>query len=665
MDIIARKLTQEEIQQAIQQAQRIAASASPTVQSGQFVFFAAFDGTNNDRDDLPESGTTQPTNVGQLAYQAESAMLSDANLFAKYYRGPGTDGTLFGSEALPWQVTQQVINTAAQAYNDFAAAASQWLQTNPGGSVTTMVTGFSRGGAPAALFSQMLYEKGLVDPNTGSVLIAPGQVGVSGALLFDPVLTGISGNMNFAPNATNITVVRAMDEFRSLFPAAEYNDPRINYVDFYGNHGDVGGFYDQGLGALSLEGATGFFRNLGLSIGSVPASRAFDPSAPTVIHTEGVDEYGNRLWDEYGSRGSRLTSSVGRPSSVEVLSNGSIVEAFTLYDGRVVTRTTDIDGNVTHAISETGGGTIQNAIGQYGGTLIDALSLVRAIQTGQPLPVVASGLRLANDLSTLSGQQNLNLSGVAHAASGILSLYGLANALERGDGIAAISAGAQTVSFAASAYANFLGYSGNSTTSALQQAIAAGEFGNAGQAIGAVSEALPYLNLINAIAHGDEVGAAVSVVSMIPGMQWVGVAYAVFSLIDSLFGDEADIPDPWGSGQFIWNGHGITYQAAGETGGWNITLGVGLSPTVYDFHLSGMRILNSGRLPLTVLSQLEPYRPTLFLFGHVDQLATLAAAAPSQTLVLTGYRRLGSRNLMLTGVRVESAPEARTPAAIE
>ncbi|MES6339255.1 hypothetical protein U6T73_12225, partial [Cutibacterium acnes] len=70
---------------------------------------------------------------------------------------------------------------------------------------------------------------------------------------------------------------------------------------------------------------------------------------------------------------------------------------------------------------------------------------------------------------------------------------------------------------------------------------------------------------INAIAQGDEVGAAVSLISF--AVPAVGIAYAVFSLIDSLFGDEDDIPDPWGSGQFIWNGTGITYQAVGETGG--------------------------------------------------------------------------------------------------
>ncbi|MEW5888860.1 MAG: cadherin-like domain-containing protein [Pseudomonadota bacterium] len=203
--------------------------------------------------------------------------------------------------------------------------------------------------------------------------------------------------------------------------------------------------------------------------------------------------------------------------------------------------------------------TLLDGVSTYGPTLIDALSLIRAIQTGEPLPVVASGLRLANSLSNLSDTPNLNLSGAAHAASGVLSLYSLANALERGDGIAAVSAGAQAVSFAATAYANFAGHE------SLSAAIAAGEFGSAGQAIGVVAEALPYLNLINAIAHGDEVGAAVSLISF--AVPAVGIAYTVFSLIDALFGDEEDIPDPWGSGQFVWDGQGIRYQAAGETGG--------------------------------------------------------------------------------------------------
>jgi hypothetical protein len=112
-------------------------------------------------------------------------------------------------------------------------------------------------------------------------------------------------------------------------------------------------------------------------------------------------------------------------------------------------------------------------------------------------------------------------------------------------------------------------------------------------------------------------------------------------------------------------GH-VGKPAEGETGGWDITLGAGLSPTVYDFHLSGMRILNSGRLPLTVLSNLEPYRPTFFVFGSPEQMRQLAAATPLDTLLILGYRRRGSRNLMVSELRLVSPPTpAPTPLGIE
>ncbi len=248
MGVTAGTLTQQEIQDAILQSQQIEASASQALTSGQFVFFAAFDGTNNDRTDLPESRTTQPTSVAELETLVAQQNSANTNVTSRYYPGPGTDGSLVGSEALPWQVTKEVINTANTAYKNFTDEAVAWLDNNPNGSVTTMITGFSRGGAPASIFSQLLYEKGLVDPRNNNVLIQPGQVGVSAALLFEPVLTGVSGNMAL-PNASNVTVIRALDEFRMLFPAAEYNDPQMTIIDVYGNHGDVGGFYDRGLGA--------------------------------------------------------------------------------------------------------------------------------------------------------------------------------------------------------------------------------------------------------------------------------------------------------------------------------------------------------------------------------------------------------------------------------
>ncbi len=90
--------------------------------------------------------------------------------------------------------------------------------------------------------------------------------------------------------------------------------------------------------------------------------------------------------------------------------------------------------------------------------MLDALTLVKAIQSGEPLPVVASGLRVANDLSNLNGTPNLDLSGTAYAASGILSLMSLNAALEKGDTLGAITAGGQAIKFGATAYANFLNY---------------------------------------------------------------------------------------------------------------------------------------------------------------------------------------------------------------
>lgn len=571
MGIVAGMLTPEELQQTIQQAQRLASSVNQAVPSDQFIFFAAFDGSNNDRHHLELSGGLQWTNVAQLAFQAEAAAATNSNLVARYYPGPGTEGTLIGSSFLPWQVTNQITNTALQAYHDFALEASRWLRDRPNGSVTIVITSFSRGGASGAILSQLLYERGLVDPETEAVLIEPGKVGVSGAVIFDPVFTGVMGNLNFAPNANNINIVRSLDEFRTMFSAAQFNDLRITSFDFYGNHCDVGGCYVGGIGSLSLSGATGFFKNLGVNMGEIPTERLFDPAQSVFYHNEAVDPYGNQIWDEYGTRGSRLTSLVGWPEAVQVMSNGSIVETFSLYDGRVVARSTTVDGTVTSVVRETGVGALQNAIDQNGGTLLDSLTLIKSIQSGEPLPVFASGIRLANDLSKLDETPYLNLSGAAYATSGLLSLMSLDAALEQGDTFGVVTAGSQVVAFGATAYANFAGYGGNA---ALSNAISAGEFGAAGDAIGAVSGALPYLNVINSLAHGDYVGAVIGTIAVQLGVPVLGWAYAVYSIVDSLFDGGPEIPDPWGSGQYVWNGSGISYQAAGETGGKEAVEGV-------------------------------------------------------------------------------------------
>lgn len=216
-----------------------------------------------------------------------------------------------------------------------------------------------------------------------------------------------------------------------------------------------------------------------------------------------------------------------------------------------------------------------NFVYGYGSAILDGLRLIQAIQNGEPLPILASGLQLAATFDRLDGGGiNYNLSGAANVASGILSLMSLDAALERGDALGAVTAGAQAVSYGAQAYANLA--TANNIIEGVSVANDISGFLNGGN--GAVG-VIPVLSLINSIVQGDVAGIAVATLNImvntgiiaagtalaaaVPVIGWI---YAVYSILDSLFSSE-EIPDPWGTGQFLWNGTGITYQTAGETGG--------------------------------------------------------------------------------------------------
>ncbi|MBX3649901.1 MAG: DUF2235 domain-containing protein [Burkholderiales bacterium] len=302
---------------------------------GSFVFFAAFDGTNNDKDDL--AGDAHCSNVGQLWQQYDADRME--NLQGGYYPGLGTNGRPTRETWMSSAVTVGVIETAKKAYIDYAKAASAWLAEHPRAAVSVVLAGFSRGTASAAIFSQLLYKRGLVLPYpSGKVLIEPGATRIASGVLFDPVATGVKGNLAFPPNTRNLVVFKALNEYRHLFKAVNYTrQPDIAAtLGFYGNHCDVGGGYDNGLAAVTLDAATRFLQKSGLAIDDVPAARGL-VEGELAVHSEERDNHGQKIWDGYHPDGFSFRDHRLFDRDVQVSPasrpNAAGQRGFTLYDG--------------------------------------------------------------------------------------------------------------------------------------------------------------------------------------------------------------------------------------------------------------------------------------------------------------------------------------------
>jgi len=291
MTEVIKRLSAAEREQMAAQARRIAEAPAAQVdaRSGEkFVFVAHFDGTNNDKGNVKLSGNPHQTNVADLHDQMAPHMPGNGNFRSAYYPGVGTDPGAKGYHdvLLP---SEEMRNTANRAYRAFSKEASAWLEKNPqadpGTSLQVMATGFSRGGGTAAVFSQMLYERGLADPATGKTLVPPGHLGLAGAMIYDPVITGYDGNAAFSPASKNITVVRAQHEYREWFKGVDHGGhPGVSTVEVMGNHCNIGGGYDQGISARVLEASTEWFRRGGVPVSDVPPNKRHDDGATAIYH---------------------------------------------------------------------------------------------------------------------------------------------------------------------------------------------------------------------------------------------------------------------------------------------------------------------------------------------------------------------------------------------
>lgn len=256
----------------------------------RFIFFAAFDGTNNDEGNLKLSGDPYPTNISHLRAQAREAAENHEGLRSRYYPGVGTGGDQGGLVQAAVLPTNAINAAAEKAYAEFRRAALEHLG-RPGASVADLgaaVTGFSRGGASAIRFAQLLSERGLVAPD-GQVLAPPGGIPVTAMALIDPVARFVDVPMHIPPNVQGqVLSVIAEHEHRTDFrPLYHADDPRVTHVEHPGNHVGLGGGYDrQGTAANVLEGVTGYLRRRGVAIAEVPPELRHDPRAPQRLYTE-------------------------------------------------------------------------------------------------------------------------------------------------------------------------------------------------------------------------------------------------------------------------------------------------------------------------------------------------------------------------------------------
>ena len=423
MTTIVKTLNAEEIKNAQQQALNIVNSIQTKVDANTFIFKAGFDGTNNTRDNPAYSGDKFSTAVGLIMEKTEALVVRGGNIQAKYYEGHGTPDAIPGSSALPGAVTAEGLRIAEQAYTHFVNEASLWLKTNPNGEVSVMSTSFSRGCIADIAFKQLVFQRGVTTAD-GRVLVAPGEVKFAPSLMIDPVAEGAFGNLALPPGAAaNTVVVRAENELRSNFRAADLSDAKITYVAVTGNHGDTGAFYDNGLGGIYLDAYLEFFRKAGLKLADLPAERLYDGQSPVVVHVEET-VYGLR-WPT--DEGPRQTNVVAIAKWEQRFDDGSALVVMDDLLGNRIYGTQDMDGNWSQIDVVQAAQAKQMEL--QGQAALAGLDLIDALRRNNKTGTVSAALRL-----TEVARRSANLAPLPElqAAGGVLMLLDAWNGLQTG-----------------------------------------------------------------------------------------------------------------------------------------------------------------------------------------------------------------------------------------
>ncbi|WP_374502520.1 cadherin-like domain-containing protein [Zoogloea sp.] len=175
--------------------------------------------------------------------------------------------------------------------------------------------------------------------------------------------------------------------------------------------------------------------------------------------------------------------------------------------------------------------------------ITSAANLVLAVEHGDAFAAAVSGMNLANNLSKINSAGTTELDGATSALGTVASALNLYSALESGDAGGIIVSGASLLNVVAS--------------DIISNAI--------GMAFG---EVVPVLGVLNSLAHGDVLGAAIGAVGI--AFPVAGAVLMVASMVfDGLFGGDEDIPTRYGDAEAQWDstGHVLVSTTRDEAGG--------------------------------------------------------------------------------------------------
>lgn len=304
-DVQVDPVSQQGLQGYAQARNQLAAFEVPRLVSAdqphRRMFVANFDGTGNDKYDDPK----HITNIGILEDQLFASKLP--SIGHGYVTGVGSSPD-WASQNLDGGLGYSYGPRMEEMYLRFVTKAKEWKEADPKAEISILSTGFSRGAVTAAMFTRMVEERGIQNPDGMKIdkdaqghilkltpskpdLVPPGQTRQA-VVLLDPVATGVMNvqDVRLAPSVVSGLQITANNESRDAFYGKQIIDPglskdgRFLNVAVNGAHCDIGGSYLlNGLSTRNFNLMSAYVNGLS----DRPFSQALTvPSAPemNVVH---------------------------------------------------------------------------------------------------------------------------------------------------------------------------------------------------------------------------------------------------------------------------------------------------------------------------------------------------------------------------------------------